>query len=107
MKNKLIGMVVGGSLATLFAFQWATHSADHSAAQSTMVEGFYIFSDSKPVMAHDTLGIVTLGFVKDTQYESIRDNLIRRARKSYGEANGLILQLSKKGLDQCVVIQFK
>ena len=59
------------------------------------------------MMQHDSLGIVELGFVSGTQYESIRANLIKRARKQYPDANGLILELNKKNIDKCIVIQFK
>jgi len=33
--------------------------------------------------------------------------MIKKARKKYPDADGLILELDKKGLDQCIVVKFK
>lgn len=91
----------------LLAFMPSSVQPNFAAAEVNMIDGFYTFTDSKPMVAHDTLGVVDLGFVSGTQYESIRANLMKKARKAYPEANGIILHLNKQGLDRGVVIRFK
>jgi hypothetical protein len=58
-------------------------------------------------MPHDSLGIVELGIISGTQNETVRNNLIKRARKTYPNADGVILNLNKRGLDNCYAIKFK
>ena len=91
----------------MFSFKNEEDKVDKSKAVVNQIDGFYIFSDSKPLMAHDTLGIVQAGFISGTQYNTIRTNLIKRARKKYTHADGLIMDLRLHGLDQCIVIKFK
>jgi hypothetical protein len=94
------------ALAALLAFRASTYVPQLATAEVAQKDGFYIFSDCKPVMPHDTLGTVELGFVSGTQYESIKNNLIKKGRQQYPTGNGLILQLNKRGLDKAVVIRF-
>jgi len=107
MKNSLFGFLLGVGLTTLVAYKAAKYEPNNSTAEVCKIEGFNIFTDSKPIMPYDSLGAVELGFVSNTQYESIRANLIKKARKKYPDADGLILELDKKGLDQCIVVKFK
>ena len=107
MKKSLLSFFLGSCLTCILAFKAITYEPNPATAEVYKIEGFYIFTDSKPMMQHDSLGIVELGFVSGTQYESIRANLIKRARKQYPDANGLILELNKKNIDKCIVIQFK
>jgi hypothetical protein len=107
MKKTLSGFILGVFLMFALSFTSNEYKANQSTAETSKIDGFYIFTDSKPVMPFDSLGVVDLGFVSGTQYESIRTNFIKRARKKYPTADGLILNLNKKGLDNCNVIKFK
>jgi hypothetical protein len=107
MKKTFSGILLGGFLAFTLAFTTSEYKPNHSTAETSKIDGFYIFTDSKPVMPYDSLGVVDLGFVSGTQYESIRTNLIKRARKKHPTADGLILNLNQKELDKCSVIKFK
>jgi hypothetical protein len=107
MKNHLNGFLWGITISMLIAFKASDFVSKESTAEVNKVEGLYIFTDSKPVMPYDSIGTVELGFVSGTQYESIKANLIKRARKKYPNADGLIFNLKKKGLDNCSVIKFK
>jgi hypothetical protein len=101
------GFLLGISSIFLFGFNAINFTPSASTAEVNKIDGFYLFTDSQPVMTYDSLGIVEIGFITDTQYESIRGNLIKKARNKYPEANGLIIQLDKKGVDKCKVIKFK
>jgi hypothetical protein len=107
MKKSLLSFILGVCLSTIFAFKAFRYEPNISTAEVSKIEGFYIFTDSKPVMPYDSLGVVELGFVNGTQYESIRANLVKRARKKYADADGLILYLNKKDIDKCLVVRFK
>ncbi len=105
LKKYLIGFLFGICIATLLAFKEVNFVPDASTAEVNKIEGFYIFTDSKPVMPFDSLGTLEVGFVTDTQYESIRGSLIKKSRNKFPNANGLILMLDKKGVDKGVVIR--
>lgn len=107
MKNFILGSVFGVALTTILGISNIRYEPNYSTSEVLKIDGFFIFTDSKPVMPHDSLGIVELGFVSGTQYENVRNNLIKRARKAYPNADGIILNLNKKGLDNCHVIKFK
>jgi hypothetical protein len=107
MKKIIFGGGFVVCLTVILAFSASRYEPNQSTAEVSKVEGFYIFTDSKPVMPYDSLGEADLGFVSGTQYENIRTNLIKRARKKYPTADGLILNLNKTGLDKCNVIKFK
>lgn len=107
MKNNMIFFLGGVFFTMVLSFQPLKFEPGYATAEVSKIDGYYIFTDGKPVMAYDTLGVVELGFVSGTQYESIRNNLIKRAIKKYPNGNGLILQLNRSGLDKGVVIKFR
>jgi hypothetical protein len=105
MKKYLIGFLFGICVAILLAFKETNYVPDASSAEVNKIDGFYIFTDSKPVMPFDSIGALEVGFVTDTQYESIRGSLIKKSRNKFPNANGLILKLDKRGVDKCIVIR--
>jgi hypothetical protein len=107
MNKVFVGFLIGICLTVILAFNADRYELNHSTAEVSKIEGFYIFTDSKPIMPYENLGDVDLGFVSGTQYEDIRTNLIKRARKKYPTGDGIILNLNKKGLDKCSIIKFK
>lgn len=102
-----ISLLIASFLILLLSFNVKKLSQEYSKAEANKIEGLYIFCDSKPIMPYDSIGTVEIGFVSGTQYQSIRDNLIKRSKKQYQNFDGLILHLSKKGVDNCTVIKFK
>jgi hypothetical protein len=107
MKKSLLSFLFGCCLTIIFAFNIDSFKPNYSTAEVSKIDEILVFSDCKPVMPYDILGTVNLGFVSGTQYETIRKNLIKRAKKSYPTADGIILNLNKNGLDNCNVIKFK
>jgi hypothetical protein len=105
MKKYVTGFLFGMSITILAAFKAANFEPKASTAEVNKIEGFYIFTDSKPIMAYDSLATVEIGFVTDTQYESIRRSLIKKARNKFPDSNGLIMKFDKKGVDKCTVIR--
>ncbi|MFZ9588005.1 MAG: hypothetical protein ACO29U_10430, partial [Crocinitomicaceae bacterium] len=100
-------ILIVGFFMLIVGFTAGNYTPNYATSEAFKVDGFYIFTDSKPVLPFDSLGKVDIGFVSGSQYESIRNHLINRSRKKFPTADGLILNLSKKGLDNCLVIKFK
>ena len=107
MKKNFLFFLTGFIAASLFAFTNVAYKAEHGQAQVKFIEGFHVFTDSRPTQNYDSLGVVEIGFITSTQYEPIRNNLIKNARKEYPDADGIIIQFDKKGVDKCLVIKFK
>jgi hypothetical protein len=105
MKIPLLAFLAALSIIVLFAFQVANSQTDESTAKVNKIGGFYIYTDSMPIMPYDSLGIIETGFITGTQYEQIRNNLIKRAKSKFPNANGLIMKFDKKGIDKCTVIK--
>lgn len=93
MKKQILGFFIGITVATGFAFTSNEYSAGPSTAEAGKVEGLYVFTDCKPVLAYDSLGLVDPGFITGTQYENIRNSIIKRVIKKHPEAEGVIFLL--------------
>lgn len=108
MKKNVFFFLLGIGFCSLLSFKLKDENQETSKAnaQVSIIDGVFIFTDSKPLSSYEELGVVELYFSGDTQYQSIRDNLIKKARKKYPEAEGLIFDFNKKGIDKCIAIQF-
>lgn len=104
MKKNLLSLLFALSISILFAFQGTNLQTKESTAKVNKINGLYIFTDSQPIAPYDSLGTVDIGFITGTQYEQIRNNLIKRAKAKFPNANGLIMKFDKKGIDKCTVI---
>ena len=107
MKKYFIGSLLGISTLTLVAFKVVNYTPKAATAEVNKIRGLYIFSDSNPVMPYDSIGTLSIGFVTGTQYESVRENLIKRTKNKYPNANGIIMIFDKKGIDKCIAIKLK
>lgn len=108
MKNTfLFGLGVLCCMLLSFKIDATKDDVKQENAVVSQIEGVYIFTDCKPLSQYDELGVVELYFSGDTQYQSIRDNLIKKAKKKYPEADGLIFDFNKRGVDKCLAIDFK
>lgn len=102
--KKTILIVVIALACTAFGFKVL---GDKSAAQVNMVDGVYIFVDSKPSASYERLGEVKSAGGLSNQYVDIRDRLINKAKKEYPNANGVIIDFKKGGSDKAQVILIK
>jgi hypothetical protein len=109
VKKNVLFFFLGIGFCSLLSFKLIDENQDTSkaTAEVSIIDGVFIFTDSKPLCQYDELGVVELYFSGDTQYQSVRDNLIKKAKKKYPEADGLIFDFNKKGIDKCVAIDFK
>ena len=92
----------------LFSSVWfSTYEPQKKSAEVEQMQGCYIFVDSKPVMEYEYLGTVSALVGWSSQYQSIRDQLLRKAKKEYPNADGLIFHFNAGGADKCDAIKFK
>lgn len=79
-----------------------------SEAQAEQYQGLYIFTDCKPTSPYDYLGNVKVGLTMgDVQYTGVRDKMIKKCKKDYPSADGLILHFVSGGTDKGDAIKFK
>ncbi len=105
MKKILFGVLFGIFITVLLAFKTSIYEPNNSTAEVNKIDGYYIFTDSKPIMPYEIIDTLEIWFIGDTQYESIRKNFIKKAQNKFQNANGLILNFNKKGIDKCLVIK--
>ena len=107
MKKIIIGSLIGISLTSLVAFTVANYEPKKATGEVEQMEGLYIFTDSKPVLEYEYLGTVKATFGMDSQYQGVRDKLIKKAKKDFPSADGLIMQFKSGGTDKCDAFKFK
>lgn len=56
-----------------------------------------IFVESEPVNEYEQLGTVKLGMVGDCDWKVIRDKLIKKAKKDFPDAHGLMIDENLNG----------
>lgn len=79
-----------------------------NTAEVSQIEGLYVFTDSKPVAEYEYLGTVKNNLsLRGSQYTSIRNKLISKAKKEYPNADAVIMSFSAGGTDKADVVKFK
>jgi len=107
--NFLSGFLIGIISLSFLAFKVANYEPKNSTAEVDQYQGFYIFVDSKPVKEYEYLGTLQYGMslMGSGQYQDVRDKLIKKAKKEYPKADGLIFTFKDGGTDRCDAISFK
>jgi hypothetical protein len=108
VKKNVFFFLLGVGFCSLLSFKLKDENLETSKANAevSIIDGVYIFTDSKPLSQFEELGVVELSFSSDTQYQSIRDNLLKKAKKKYPNMDGIIMDFNKKGVDKCIAIKF-
>lgn len=109
MKN-LFYFIGGASVVLLLSAGYPdgiTFKKSHAEAEQ--YQGIYIFTDSRPVLEANYLGTVkvSVGLTSSGQYTSVRDLLIKKAKKEYPAAEAIILNFKDGGTDRADVVSFK
>lgn len=77
-------------------------------AKVNRYEGLYVFSDCEPLRDYEYLGTVKVAITWSSHYHEVRNVLVKKARKEYGDkAEAIILNLTKGGTERADVIKFK
>ena len=68
--------------------------------------GIYIFNDNDPICDYSILGRCKVGISWSSEYEGVRNHLVKKTLKNYPNADAVILDLSDGGEDIAVAIKF-
>ena len=84
------------------------YTSDKATATVNQVQGYYLFVDCKPATEYEYLGTVkSSGPSGNPQYTVIRDRLIKRIKKDWPAADGIIFHFSSGSADHADAIKFK
>jgi hypothetical protein len=93
MKKSITPFLVGISVALLFAFAPKSMNDSKGMALVDQEQGLYIFIRSKPAGDYKFLGKVNMPeIVWNGKPKEMMNIAVRRSRKQFPEANGIIFQ---------------
>lgn len=107
MKKLIFGIIIGILFTALISAGISEYVVNKKTAEVTSIQNLKIFTDCEPVMEYEYLGTVKGSMTVTGQYEPVRNVLIKKAKKEYPQAEGIILHLVNGGIDKADVIKFK
>lgn len=109
MKSKLLPFLAGMLLTLTFAFNGASDNVDKTMASVQKLDGYYIFVKAEPKAPYEKLGnMESPGMVKSLALNSMLNTFIKKAKKDYPNADGLVFNAAgESGMGSCEVIKFK
>lgn len=102
----IILTLINGGIDKAYIIKFKEQSEDHSLAKVNRYRGVYIFCDCEPVNTYKYLGDLKGKQTFNPQYTVLRDDLLKKCLRDYGNANGIILHLVLGGKDTAEAIQF-
>lgn len=93
--------------AIVIKFKDDQRKDDFALARVNKVLGLYVFTDCEPINEYEVLDRVKATIGWSSQYQGVRDKLIKKAMKKYHNADGMIFMFSTGGTDRAAVIKFK
>lgn len=107
MRKNIIGFLVGCLVVACLSFK-TVYDTKNSTAEVEQIDGYLIFTDCKPVKDYEFLGTVKSGVTLGSeQYQGVRDRLIKKIKKEYPKADGIIFRFVDGGADKAEAIKFK
>lgn len=89
-------------------------TADISLGRVSTYNGLLVFNDCEPVSRYEVIGEVSINNLSpeerafaSSQYQGLRDALIKAAKMANNQAEGVILTLVNGGIDKAHIIKFK
>jgi hypothetical protein len=97
---------------TIVSFStFVPYEAGPGTAEVERLHGVYIFTDSKPVQDYEYLGTAgnSIGAMifSSGQYQPVRNDIVRKLKRKFPEAEGVIFHFNNKGIDKADAIKFK
>lgn len=94
----------GEGSATLIKFKDGT--SDHSLAKVNAHMGVLVFTDCRPVNTYSFVGKISRAGGLSSDYNNLRDKLIRKAKDKYPSVQGIIPRFVTGGSDSAEAIRF-
>lgn len=108
MKKLIFGIIIGSGFTMLVGAGLEGYIAKKNTAEVLIYQNLKVFTDCNPVMEYDYLGTVSgTSLTFSGQYEPVRNSIIKKTKKEYPQADGIILHLVNGGVDKADVIKFK
>jgi hypothetical protein len=96
----LILTLVNGGTDKAVIIQFKENAENKSLARVTQYQGLYLFVDCEPVKQSNYLGTIKSKLsLSSAQYSSLRDKIIKKCKKNFPSANGLIIKFVSGGVD--------
>jgi hypothetical protein len=103
----LIFQYINGGTDKAMMIKFKNKSEKNNLAKVEQFQGLYIFTDCTPTKEHKYIETVKFsGGFNNLQYSNVRDTLIKRVRKKYSDAEGIILKFVIGGNDLGDAIKF-
>jgi hypothetical protein len=104
----LILYLINGGIDKALVIKFKENETNINQARVNNYQGISTFIDCEPTNKYEYLGSVksVVNFTSG-QYQPVRDNLIRKTKKEFKNANGLILKLVPGGADNGDAILLK
>ena len=112
MKKIILGIVMGFCVTSLIALKVADYEVRNNTAEVNQYQGYYIFTDCKPIKEYDYIGTVKANEVQYTggvtfgelTYDQLANNLVTIAKRKIkkgklGEGNALIIHPESETAD--------
>ena len=105
-------LIKASALIALVLFSFShpgSYEIKKSTAEVINMEGLNVFTDCKPLSTYDYLGTVSsnTGGFGNSQYEGVRSRLIKKVKKQFPEADGIIIYANSGQVDKADAIKFK
>lgn len=97
MKNITIVAIILASVTLLAVDRANTPDKSKYTAEAKKHGDLIIFVECEPINEYEQLGTVKLGIVGDCDWQVIREKLIKKAKKEYPEAHGLMIDEKLNG----------
>lgn len=96
-------------LAAAAAISFTAKKTDNKAlAEVNQINGLFLFVESKPAGEFSYLGSVkSTGITGGSQFQSVRDRLIKKVKSEWPDANGIIFHFVNGGTDRADAIILK
>lgn len=104
----VISMAKGSTdKAIVIKFKDGQEKDNLGLARANKVNGLYVFTDCEPVNEYDIVEREGAAIGWSSEYQAVRDKLVKKAVKDVPDAAGVILTFSTGGIDRAAVIKFK
>lgn len=103
-KNRMTWVLAPVLIGALIAGRPA---GDNSRATVAQISGLFVFTDATPTGQYTYLGTVQNGITaRSTQYQPVRDRLIKKLKEQYPTADGVIFHFVNNAPDKADAIKF-
>ncbi len=103
----ILDLTNGGSdWATIIQFTNNNEREKWGYTRVHSFNGYLVFCDCEPVNSYSIIGRSKSAVAGSGQYDSVKENLIKKALKEYPQAQGIILDFHNGGTDRGVIIKF-